>query len=216
MEASQVSSEARFDRDPTAGRTAAERVTFVPSPIADPGPLGLAAFALTTFVLSMFNAKFVGAGGEPIVFGLAFAYGGLAQLLAGMWEYRRGNTFGATAFSSFGAFWLSYWAIVHWSSGEDAHKTIGLYLFAWFLFTGYMTVAALRTSGAILGVFGLLTLTFLLLAIGAWQNSTSGPAAFTKIGGFVGIITALAAWYASLAAVANETHKKQMFPTWPR
>ena len=75
MEASQVSSEARFDRDPTAGRAATERVTFVPSPIADPGPLGLAAFALTTFVLSMFNAKFVGAGGEPIVFGLAFAYG---------------------------------------------------------------------------------------------------------------------------------------------
>src|SRR5213080_2243547 len=107
MEASQVSAETRFDRDPTAGRAAAERVTFVPSPIADPGPLGLAAFALTTFVLSMFNADLVGKGGEPVVFGLAFAYGGIAQLLAGMWEFRTGNTFGALAFSSFGAFWLS-------------------------------------------------------------------------------------------------------------
>jgi len=187
------------------------------SGIADPAPLGLAGFAMTTFILSVLNTNMISEkGGGDVVLGLALFYGGLAQLLAGMWEYRRGNTFGATAFSSFGAFWLSYWAIVHWSSGEDAHKTVGLYLFAWFLFTGYMTVAALRTSGAILGVFGLLTLTFLLLAIGAWQNSTSGPAAFTKIGGFVGIITALAAWYASLAAVANETHKKQMFPTWPR
>src|SRR3954453_19316785 len=113
MEASsQVSSEARFDREPTMAQPAAQRVTFVPSPIADPGPLGLAAFALTTFVLSMFNADLVGKGGEPVVFGLAFAYGGLAQVLAGMWEFRTGNTFGAVAFTSYGAFWLSFWAFV--------------------------------------------------------------------------------------------------------
>jgi len=78
--------------------------------IADPAPLGLAAFALTTFVLSMFNAGLVDAKGEPIVLGLALAYGGTAQLLAGMWEFRKGNTFGATAFSSYGAFWISFWA----------------------------------------------------------------------------------------------------------
>ena len=105
-----TASERRFE--PTAGRTAAERVQFVPSPIADPGPLGLAAFALTTFVLSMFNSGLVSSGGEPIVFGLALAYGGLAQLLAGMWEFRTGNTFGAVAFTSYGAFWLSFWAFV--------------------------------------------------------------------------------------------------------
>jgi succinate-acetate transporter protein len=81
-------------------------------PVANPAPLGLAAFALTTFVLSMFNAGLLGAGGEPIVFGLALTYGGLAQLLAGMWEFRAGNTFGATAFCSYGAFWLSFWAFV--------------------------------------------------------------------------------------------------------
>lgn len=195
--------------------------TPAPAPstgVADPAPLGLAGFAMTTFILSVLNTNMISekAAGLNVVLGLALFYGGIGQLLAGMWEYRRGNTFGATAFSSFGAFWLSYWAIVRWSPGGDDHKTVGLYLFAWFIFTGYMTVAALRTNGAVLAVFSLLTLTFLLLAIGAWQNSTSGPAAFTKIGGFVGIVTALAAWYASLAAVANETHKKQLFPTWPR
>ena len=79
---------------------------------ADPGPLGLAAFAMTTFVLSMFNANFVSKAGEPVVLGLAFAYGGIAQLLAGMWEFRTGNTFGAVAFTSFGAFWISFWALV--------------------------------------------------------------------------------------------------------
>jgi succinate-acetate transporter protein len=79
--------------------------------VADPGPLGLGAFALTTFVLSMFNADLVSKGGEPVVFALAFAYGGLAQILAGMWEFRTGNTFGAVAFTSFGAFWLSFWAL---------------------------------------------------------------------------------------------------------
>jgi succinate-acetate transporter protein len=185
--------------------------------IADPAPLGLAGFAMTTFVLSVLNTNMIGEkGGGDVVLGLALFYGGIAQFLAGMWEYRRGNTFGATAFASFGAFWLSFWGIGHWSSGQDAHKTIGLYLFAWFIFTGYMTVAALRTSGAVLAVFALLTLTFLLLAIGAWQNAATPPAAFTRIGGWVGLVTALAAWYASLASVVNETHKKQLFPTWPR
>ena len=109
--------------EPTAGRTAVDRVQFVPSPIADPGPLGLAAFALTTFVLSMFNANLVGAGGEPIVFGLALAYGGLAQLLAGMWEFRTGNTFGAVAFTSYGAFWLSFWAFEQFYARSVPRRT---------------------------------------------------------------------------------------------
>src|SRR5919199_5489727 len=78
--------------------------------IANPAPLGLAGFALTTFVLSLFNAGVLDEAGEPVVLGLALAYGGGAQLLAGMWEFRTGNTFGATAFTSYGAFWLSFWA----------------------------------------------------------------------------------------------------------
>ncbi|WP_344658712.1 acetate uptake transporter [Catenulispora subtropica] len=184
---------------------------------ADPAPLGLAGFAMTTFILSFVNANLISEKGSgDVILGLALFYGGIAQLLAGMWEYRRGNTFGATAFSSFGAFWLSYWGIVRLGTGGDAHKTIGLYLFAWFLFTGYMTVAATRTNGAVLAVFVLLTITFLCLAIGAWQNAATPPAAMTRIGGWLGILTALAAWYASFAAVVNETHKRQLFPTWPR
>src|SRR5947199_3832089 len=97
-------------RDPTAGTSARLEapVGFKP---ADPGPLGLAAFAMTTFVLSMFNANLVNEHGTPVVLGLALAYGGIVQLLAGMWEFRTGNTFGAVAFSSFGAFWISFWAL---------------------------------------------------------------------------------------------------------
>jgi uncharacterized protein len=215
MEASQVSSEARFDRDPTAGRAATERVTFVPSPIADPGPLGLAAFALTTFVLSMFNADLIGKGGEPIVFGLAFAYGGLAQLLAGMWEFRTGNTFGAVAFTSFGAFWLSYWAFVQFYAAKvpaaDAGHAIGLYLIAWGIFTTYMLVASLRTTAAITTVFLLLAVTFLLLGIG---NAGAHPN-IIKAGGYVGIATAVAAWYASFAAVTNSTFGRTVLPVRP-
>jgi len=215
MEASRVSSEARFDRDPTAGRTAAERVTFVPSPIADPGPLGLAAFALTTFVLSMFNADLIGKGGEPIVFGLAFAYGGLAQVLAGMWELRTGNTVAAVAFTSFGAFWLSYWAFVQFYAAKvpaaDAGHAIGLYLIAWGIFTTYMLVASLRTTAAITAVFLLLAVTFFLLGIG---NAGAHPN-IIKAGGYVGIATAVAAWYASFAAVTNSTFGRTVLPVRP-
>jgi len=212
MEASQVSAETRFERDPTIGQATADRVTFVPSPIADPGPLGLAAFALTTFVLSMFNADLVAKGGEPIVFGLAFAYGGLAQVLAGMWEFRTGNTFGAVAFTSFGAFWLSYWAFVQFYAAKvpaaDAGHAVGLYLIAWGIFTTYMFVASLRTTAAISLVFILLAATFFLLGIGNAGAHTN----IVKWGGWVGIATAAAAWYASFAAVTNATFARTVLP----
>src|SRR6266576_1182260 len=134
---------------------------------ADPGPLGLAGFAMSTFVLSMFNADLVNKGGEPVVLGLALAYGGIVQLLAGMWEFRTGNTFGAVAFSSFGAFWLSYWALVTFIAGgipeANLGDAVGLYLIAWGIFTLYMFVASLRTTAAVAVVFGLLTVTFFLL-----------------------------------------------------
>src|SRR3954471_7803874 len=110
MEATAADRAARITRERTADPTAATTAT-APA-IADPAPLGLAAFALTTFVLSVFNAGLMGSGGEPVVFGLALAYGGVAQVLAGMWEFRNNNTFGAVAFTSFGAFWLSFWAFV--------------------------------------------------------------------------------------------------------
>jgi len=215
MEASTLS-ERRFtsDRgDPTAGTD--QRMTFVPTPLADPGPLGLAAFALTTFVLSMFNADFIGKGGEPVVLGLAVAYGGLAQLLAGMWEFRTGNTFGAVAFTSYGAFWLSYFALVQWFVKDipkaDAGDAIGLYLLAWGFFTTYMFLASLRTTGAISLVFVLLAATFVILGIAEIGEHTN----LTKIGGYVGIATAAAAWYASFAAVINHTFGRTLMPIVP-
>jgi succinate-acetate transporter protein len=176
---------------------------------ADPGPLGLAAFALTTFVLSMFNAQLVGASGEPVVFGLALAYGGLAQLLAGMWEFRTGNTFGAVAFTSFGAFWISFWALNQFYSDGATPAAVGLYLIAWGIFTAYMFIASLRTTAAIALVFVLLALTFIVLGIEEANQSS------TKLGGWLGIATAASAWYASFAAVTNSTFKRTVLPVVP-
>src|SRR3954469_411511 len=117
-----------------SGSLAAQAHTKISEVVADPAPLGLAGFALTTFVLSMFNPGLVSANGEPVVFGLALAYGGLAQLLAGMWEFRTGNTFGAVAFTSFGAFWLSLFVFEAFFAGSipaaDAGHAAGLYLWA--------------------------------------------------------------------------------------
>src|SRR6195952_2466890 len=154
MEGSAAHGRSAEAQDPTQGATARAGepggVVRTQPVTADPGPLGLAAFALTTFVLSMFNSGLQSEKGIPVVLGLALAYGGLAQLLAGMWEFRTGNTFGATAFTSFGAFWLSFWVLVEFLAKDipaaDAGHAIGLYLIAWGIFTTYMFVASLRTT----------------------------------------------------------------------
>src|SRR3954453_2448023 len=181
---------------------------------ADPGPLGLAGFAMTTFVLSMFNADLVNKAGEPVVLGLALAYGGIAQLLAGMWEFRTGNTFGAVAFSSFGAFWISYWLLVTFGVDAipEAHlgSAIGLYLWAWAIFTTYMFIASLRTTGAVALVFFLLAITFILLGAGNSGDDTN----LIKWGGYLGLATAAAAWYASFAAVINSTFGRIVAPVF--
>ena len=186
---------------------------------ADPGPLGLAGFAATTFFLSTVNAGLLPKSVEAGVFGLAFFYGGLAQLLAGMWEFVKGNTFGALAFSSYGAFWLSFWYLAgHLSTdlgdatASDVNKALGTYLLVWTVFTTYMFFASMRTSGAIMTVFFLLALTFLFLCIGAYAASSG----MTKVGGWLGLITAVAAWYASFAGVFNSTAKRTVMPTFPR
>jgi uncharacterized protein len=183
---------------------------------ADPGPLGLAAFALTTFVLSMFNSGLMnGKKGEPIVLGLALAYGGIVQLGAGLWEFRTGNTFGATAFCSFGGFWISFWAFLTFFAPKVdptyVGKAVGLYLIAWGIFTTYMFVASLRTTAAIALVFGLLALTFILLGIG---NAGTHPN-IVKAGGYLGLATAIAAWYASFAGVTNATFGRVVLPVMP-
>jgi uncharacterized protein len=191
--------------DPTGGTAAG----WTP---ADPGPLGLAGFAMTTFVLSMINANLVSSSGLGAVLALAIAYGGLAQLLAGMWEFRTGNTFGAVAFSSYGAFWISYYVLVHVTgSGVTAHG-VALYLFSWGGFTTYMFFASLRTTGAVALVFLLLAITFILLGLG---NIGGGHESLVHAGGGVGIATAVAAWYASFAAVINSTFGKVVLPVFP-
>lgn len=191
--------------------------TTPPATIADPAPLGLAGFALTTLILSFGNANIIAESGAIVfVLGAAAFYGGLAQLLAGMWEFKRGNTFGATAFSSFGAFWLSYWYIVNHFPASDVHQALGLFNLAWALFTAYMTVAALKTNLAVLAVFVFLTLTFLFLGLGALQNGMPAPDTLTRIGGGLGIATAVLAFYASAATVINVTHKRDVLPTLPR
>ncbi|HEY1833738.1 MAG TPA: acetate uptake transporter [Solirubrobacteraceae bacterium] len=181
---------------------------------ADPAPLGLAGFAMTTFVLSMFNSSLVNEKGLPVVLGLALVYGGIVQILAGLWEFRTGNTFGAVAFCSFGGFWISFWALNVFyvkDIGGNAGHAVGLYLWAWAIFTTYMAVAALRVSGAVLLVFVLLSATFILLAIG----NTGADHTVIHWGGYLGIATAVAAWYASFAAVVNSTFERVVLPVLP-
>jgi succinate-acetate transporter protein len=180
--------------------------------IADPAPLGLAAFALTTFVLSFFNAGLVSDKGLPVVLGLALAYGGIAQLLAGMWEFRNNNTFGATAFASYGAFWISFFVLEQFEGSKipTVHlgNAVGLYLIAWGIFTAYMFIASMRVSVAVALVFLLLTATYIVLGIGQAGGNTS----VIHAGGWIGIATAIAAWYASFAGVTNKTFGRIVMP----
>ncbi|HEU5266226.1 MAG TPA: acetate uptake transporter [Jatrophihabitans sp.] len=192
--------------------------------IADPGPLGLAGFAGTTFFLSVVNTNMLGASVQSIVLGLALFYGGLAQLLAGMWEFAKGNTFGALAFGSFGPFWLSFWYLLNHlpekAPPKDILHGVGVYLLVWTIFTFYMTIAATRTTAAVLGVFVLLTLTFLALTIGWLSESVVEFAhnsnVWIHIGGWLGLATAVVAWYASFAGVMNATFRRTVVPVLPR
>jgi succinate-acetate transporter protein len=199
--------------DPTAGRaaTASQFASEGARVIADPGPLGLSAFALTTFLLSLVNAKVIPAGAEPVVFGLALAYGGIGQFAAGMWEFRKGNTFGATAFSSYGAFWVSFWALVTFFAkdlGPAGGSAVGWFLVAWGIFTTLMLVASMRTTAGVFLVFLLLAITYYLLGFGAWTTHTW----VTTTGGWFGIATAGAAWYTALAAVSASTFGRPVLP----
>jgi succinate-acetate transporter protein len=182
--------------------------------VADPAPLGLAAFAMTTFALSVGNAKIWGPGADAAL-ALALVYGGAVQLFAGMWEFVRKNTFGALAFSSYGAFWISYYVFGKFVAGgvapADVPQAVGVFLLGWTIFTFYMVFPSLRVSAAVAAVFVLLTITFVLLTIGAFRSNTT----VNQWGGYFGIATAAFAWYASFAGVVNETFKKAIIPTIP-
>src|SRR6201986_1165743 len=199
--------------DPYAGRSAG----WVP---ANPAPLGLAGFAATTFMLSMIHSNLVNHNSLTGVLGLALAYGGIAQFVAGIWEFRTGNTFGAVAFCSYGAFWISFFFIVQ-SVGKNAPAEVfsglGLYLWMWGIFTAYMFIASLRTTGAVAIVFLLLAITFIVLGIGnsALAGTLHATNGTIKLGGYIGIVTAVAAWYASFAGVINATFARTILPVVP-
>src|ERR1700691_3850645 len=179
-----------------------EPVTVGPA-IADPAPLCLAAFALTTFLLSAANAGLTkGGSGEWI--GYAFFYGGLAQLLAGMWEFKNKNVFGATAFSSYGGFWigLGLWDLLvapHAASATAANHDLGWILLAFAIFNAYMLLMSTQVNMAVFGVFLTLELTEIVLFVGSFAGNTD----VVKAGGYLGVITALVAWYTSPAGVSN-------------
>ena len=200
-----------------------------PSGIADPAPLGLAAFALTTFLLSAKNADWMTHATGNAWLAYAFAYGGLAQLLAGMWEFRNRNVFGATAFGTYGSFWIGLFLWVRFvvDPAVAAAKTpvelaatvaalnhdLAWILLAFAIFNTYMLILSAQVNMAIFGVFLTLEITEIILCIG---NFTGGaaltPTTTIKIGGYVGLLTALVAWYASAAGVSNGVAGKVRFP----
>jgi succinate-acetate transporter protein len=207
-------------------RPAAARPTEVA--IADPAPLGLAGFGLTTLILSIVNAGWFGnAAIVPLTgstLSMAVAFGGLAQFVAGLWAFRRGNTFAGTAFCSYGAFWFSFFLLVQVYLGgiiKGAPNAwlgwVGLYLLAWGIFTAYMTIASLGAAKTVTAVFVLLTLTFVVLALGWFTGtvSTFGASAdgLINLGGYLGILTAIAALYTSFADVVNATWHRVVLPT---
>ena len=184
-----------------------------PPGIADPAPLGLAAFALTTFLLSAANAGWMNSATGNAWLPYALAYGGLAQFLAGMWEFRNRNVFGATAFGSYGAFWLGlfFWVEFVATRGPKAPlsaalayaaatgKDLGWILLAFAIFNTYMLIFSTQLNTAMFLVFLTLEATEIILFIGFFANSSG----VHKFGGYIGILTALVAWYTSAAGVIN-------------
>ncbi len=176
--------------------------------IADPAPLGLAAFALTTFLLSAVNAGWAKNTSGADWLGYAFAYGGLCQLLAGMWEFKNKNVFGATAFSTYGGFWIGLGLWAELAHAPAAAKDVGWILLAFAIFNTYMLIFATQVSTAIFLVFLTLELTEIFLFWGILAGNTT----LVKVGGIVGIVTALVAWYTSAAGVINGMKGRAVVP----
>jgi uncharacterized protein len=189
------------------------------TPAADPAPLGLAGFALTTFLLSGHNASFIP---DLIWVGPAIFYGGLAQFCAGMWEFRNRNVFGATAFSTYGGFWMGLGLFIilaadtsKWLAGYtggDLTNALAWFLFAFAIFNTYMLIGSMRVNAAVFGVFLTLEITEILLVIGFFNISHGGTEWWLHAGGWAGIVTAGVAWYTSAAGVMNGTAGRTVMP----
>ncbi len=188
------------------------------APVADPAPLGLAAFALTTFMLSGHNASFIP---DVLWVGLALFYGGTIQLLAGMWEFRNRNVFGATAFSTYGGFWLGLGISVVLIEttklgvglkGPDLDNGLAWFLLSFAIFNTYMMLWALRVNVAVFAVFLTLEITEILLVIGFFKLAHGGSPWMLHAGGWAGIVTAAVAWYTSAAGVVNGMSVRPVLP----
>jgi hypothetical protein len=190
------------------------------TPAADPAPLGLAGFALTTFLLSGHNASWIP---DLIWVGPAIFYGGMAQFAAGMWEFRNRNVFGATAFSTYGGFWMGLGLFIILGvdtqrflagyTGGDLTNALAWFLFAFAVFNTYMLIASMRVNMAVFGVFLTLEITEILLVIGFFRVSHDPSATWVlHAGGWAGIVTAAVAWYTSAAGVFNGVAGRLVLP----
>ncbi|PYI20270.1 hypothetical protein BO99DRAFT_411770 [Aspergillus violaceofuscus CBS 115571] len=197
--------------------------------IANPAPLGLAGFALTTFVLGCVNMQTRGITQPNMVVPLAFAYGGLVQLLAGMWEMAAGNTFGATALSSYGGFWISL-AMIFTPGGFNIegqlkaadngsagmfYDSFGLYLMGWFIFTFLLVTCTVKSTVIFFSLFAAVDIAVLLLAVGYLHRPGGAPyTPLLKAGGLFALLGAFLAWYICLAGIADTSNSFFIIPVW--
>jgi uncharacterized protein len=191
-----------------------ESVTQIKDTTGNPAPLGLLGFGMTTVLLNLHNAGFYEL--NSMILAMGICYGGAAQIVAGIMEWRKGNTFATTAFLSFGLFWFSLVTLIvmaklGWATASN-DTAMAAYLAMWGLFTGVMFIATLRLNRALQVVFATLTILFFLLAIGDYTNATAGFKHFT---GYVGIFCGFSAIYAGLAQVLNEIFGKTVLPLGP-
>lgn len=180
--------------------------------LANPAPLGLSGFALTTWMLSMVNAGWYPGTCVPLVLASAFAFGGTAQFFAGLMEMAKGNTFGFVAFCSYGAFWWTFALFVQFFDHGVAAPFIGWWLLMWGVFTFFMWIGSLALNRALMLIFLALWITFALLALGA----LFGMNALHVLGGYMGLVTAVLAFYLAAAEIINETHGRAVLPIGAR
>lgn len=190
-----------------------ENTTCIQDTTANPAPLGLFGFGMTTVLLNIHNAGFYPL--DSMILAMGIFYGGCAQVIAGVMEWKKNNTFGTTAFGSYGLFWLTLVGLLvmpklGWMPAPSA-ASMATYLFMWGLFTGLMFIGTLRLNRALQFVFASLTLLFWLLALAR----ATGSQAWTHLAGFEGIICGLSAIYAGIAQVLNEVYRKTLLPLGP-
>ena len=180
---------------------------------ANPAPLGLLGFGLTTVLLNLHNAGLFAL--DSMILAMGIFYGGIAQIIAGIMEWKKNNTFGTTAFTSYGLFWLTLAGLlilpkIGWAEAAEP-VAMGYYLFIWGLFTAVMFIATLKLNGILQFVFASLALLFFLLAIGDWTGSET----IKTLAGYEGVICGASAIYAGLAQVLNEVYDRTLLPLWP-